>query len=790
MKFSEQWLREWVNPEIDTATLVSQLTMAGLEVDDVIPVAPAFSGVVIGQVLSTEPHPDADKLSVCRVSDGREQLQVVCGAANVRAGLKVPFATIGAVLPGDFKIKKAKLRGVESNGMLCAAEELGLASSSDGLLELPEDAPVGTSLRDFLGLDDVTIDIDLTPNRSDCLSILGLAREVGVLNGVPFLAPAIDPVPAVHDRVFPVMVADALACPRYLGRVVSGVDLSRPSPQWLQERLRRSGLRSIDAVVDVTNYVMLELGQPMHAFDLDELAGGIVVRPACDGEKLVLLDGQEVCLRRDTLVIADESRALAVAGVMGGASSGVSAETRNIFLECAFFSPLLIAGKARSYGLHTDSSHRFERGVDFELQHRAIERATALLLEIVGGQPGPVIDVVAKDHLPAVRSVTLRAARLRQLLGADIPSDRVEEILERLGLTPIEKRGDGWTYRVPSFRFDIGIEPDLIEEVGRIHGYDKLPKTKTHGAMMLRRQHESVTPLSTLADRLVALGYQEAITYSFVDETVQKQIDPESELIRLANPISSDMSVMRTSLLPGLLGALRYNQNRQQSRVRLFESGLRFQYQQGVIQQTRMLAGLAAGPVDKESWANETRPIDFYDVKADLESLLWSIDPEINFVKGHHAALHPGQCAEIVKQGVVIGHLGAIHPKLQNSLDINGPVYLFELCLDQAVHGQVPHFNEVSRYPEVRRDLAVILGANVGYAELERAVLGSAGNDLSEVTVFDVFSGANIGDGMKSVALRLTWQRTDRTLQDDDVNQSFEKVIAALSDKFDAKLRS
>ncbi len=791
MKFSEQWLREWVNPSIDSDALVAQLTMAGLEVDEVSPVAAKFSGVIVGEVLATERHPDADKLTVCQVSDGQSSVQVVCGAANVRPGLKVPFATIGAELPGDFKIKKAKLRGVESNGMLCAAVELGLEDDSDGLFELLADAPVGQSLRDYLALDDRCIDVDLTPNRSDCLSIRGLAREVGVLNGLPVQAPAITAVPASHQETFPVSVLAAEACPRYLGRVIKNVDLSKPSPLWLQERLRRSGLRSIDAVVDVTNYVMLELGQPMHAFDLQQLQGSIVVRYAEAGETLKLLDGQTLTLRPDTLLIADQQKALALAGIMGGEDSGVSTQTRDIFLECAFFNPLSIAGKARSYGLHTDSSHRFERGVDYELQQQAVERATALLLEIVGGEPGPISEALAAEQLPQTRTVTLRAARLKQLLGADIPAGRVEDILQRLGLSLKDKTDAAWTFEVPSYRFDISIEPDLVEEVGRINGYDNLPKTQTQGGLALRAHEESVRPVSLLADRLVSRGYQEAITYSFVDEGVQRQIDPAADLIRLANPISSDMGVMRTSLWPGLLGALRYNQNRQQNRVRLFETGLRFvRNAQGEIEQTRMLAGVASGSVQSEGWANTRRALDFYDVKADLEALLLPIDAAVSFVKGSHPALHPGQCAAIEKSGQCIGYLGAIHPKLQKSLDLDGPVYMFELCLNLAVHGQVPHFTEVSKYPEVRRDLAAVISENLGYAELEQAVKDSAGSDLIDVTVFDVFTGGSIGEGLKSVALRLTWQRADRTLQDDDVNKSFDAVVATLSEKFGAKLRS
>jgi len=790
MKFSEQWLREWVNPSIDTDTLLSQITMAGLEVDGVEPVAGEFSGVIIGEVLSVDKHPEADKLSVCQVSDGSETYQVVCGADNVRTGLKVPFAKIGAVLPGNFKIKKAKLRGLESYGMLCAESELGLADSSEGLMELAKLAPTGECIRDFLGLDDQMIEVDLTPNRSDCLSISGLAREVGVLNKVSVKQPDAVPVSAVMSETFPIRLEDSGGCPKYLGRVIKGVDVSRPTPLWMKEKLRRSGLRSIDPVVDVTNFIMLEQGQPMHAFDLDRLSGSIVVRRADENEKLNLLDGQEVCLRNDTLVIADENSALAIAGIMGGEASGVRPETRNIFLECAFFNPVAIAGKARSYGLHTDSSHRFERGVDYQLQQDAIERATQLLIDIVGGEPGPVTEQSDASHLPNSGTVRLREHKVESLLGVKIATAEIEEILTRLGLEIVERESGAWVFKVPSYRFDIAIEPDLIEELARIYGYNNLPRTTAMGSLTLQPHDEALFDVEYLADRLVSLGYQEAITYSFVEASLQQQINPKEKSIALANPISSDLAEMRTSLWPGLLKALAYNQNRQQSHVKFFETGLKFVKSEEGIIQSRMLSGVVSGPAHSENWCNDKRPIDFFDVKANLESLLYPIDPGVHFEKAENAALHPGQSAQIVKQGEVIGYLGAVHPKLQKNLDLNGPVYMFELCLEKTVQGQVPHFSEVSKFPEVRRDLAILIDSDVSYSEVEAVVRKNAGNDLVGLLAFDVYSGSHLDDGIKSLGLGLIWQRVDRTLNDEEITRTFEEIVSALSARFDAKLRS
>lgn len=791
MKFSEQWLRTWVNPQVSRDELVARLSMAGLEVDSVTPVAGAFSGVVVGEILAAEPHPDADKLRVCQVSNGGETFQVVCGAPNARPGIKIPFAMIGAELSGDFKIKKAKLRGVESFGMLCSASELQISEENAGLLELPADAPVGTSIRDYLNLDDASIEVDLTPNRGDCLSLAGLAREVGALYAAPVSRPAIQPVPAVHDQQLPVEVLASSACPRYLGRVIRNVDLSRPTPAWMVERLRRSDVRSIDPAVDVTNYVMLELGQPMHAFDLAQIQGGIRVRFADAGERLVLLDGQEIELRPDTLVIADHQRPLAIAGVMGGEHSGVSAQTRDLFLEAAFFDTIAIAGKARSYGLHTDSSHRFERGVDHDLAREALERATALLLDIVGGEAGPVTEVMDTAQLPNVAPVTLRAERIRQMLALDLPAAEVERLLRALGLS-VQAGGEGqWQVGIPSHRFDLSIEVDLIEELARLYGYNRLPVRYPQARLAPQPRSEATTELEQVRRLLVARGYQEAITFSFIDPKWFELFHPGETPLALANPISSDLAVMRASLWPGLVKALQHNLNRQQGRVRLFESGLRFVGQLDGLRQESMLAGVICGSRQPEGWANGRDVVDFYDLKADVEALLGSAGSHasIRFVAGEHAALHPGQTAHVERDGRLIGVLGALHPELAAHLGLDQPVYLFELLLSDVLAGYVPQFRELSRFPEVRRDLALLVNREVPAADMLELIRRHAGEHLTDLRLFDVYQGKGVDPQSKSVAVGLTWQHPSRTLTDDEVNENVQAIMTSLAERFQATLR-
>jgi len=790
MKFSEQWLREWVNPDINTQELMDQITMAGLEVDSFERVAGDFTGVVVGEVLSVEPHPDADRLRVCQVSDGKGTVQVVCGAPNVRAGLKAPFAVVGAVLPGNFRIKKAKLRGQPSEGMLCSESELGISDNHDGLMELPGDAPTGADLAGYLQLNDVAIDVDLTPNRSDCLSIRGLAREVGVLNNLPVEAPAIEPVEAVHSEVPDIRVEAPEGCPRYLGRILRNVNLQADTPLWMKERLRRSGIRSIDPAVDVTNYVMLELGQPMHAFDRDEIQGGIVVRMARAGEKLVLLDGREVELTGDTLVIADHEKPIAIAGVMGGEHSGVSGKTRDLLLEAAYFDPVTLAGKARQYGLHTDASHRFERGVDYNLARDAMERATRLLMDIVGGEPGEIVEVASAAHLPEERSIDLRAQRLNDVLGLAIERTRVEEILTRLGLHIEKLLRDGWRVSVPSYRPDLSIEEDLIEEVGRIYGYNNLPVTEPFGSLSFRPREEARRPVSVIRNYFVNRGYQEAITYSFVDPAIQKLVNPGQEGIALANPISADLSVMRTTLWSGLLRTLAYNQNRQQSRIRLFETGLRFRQDGDQIEQRPMLAGVVAGNQYPENWANGRREADFFDLKGELEGLFRVLGVSVSWLPGQHPALHPGQTAELVCDGESVGWVGTLHPQVQKNLELNGTILLFELFLDSVVTGYVPNFKEFSKFPEVRRDLAIIIGNQVTFAEVERVARKHAGEYLTALRVFDVYAGEGVGEGNRSLALSLFWQHPERTLNEDEVHSLFNGVIDALKEELGAILRS
>jgi len=790
MKFSEQWLREWVNPANDTQALMDQITMAGLEVDGFEPVAGAFSGVVVGHVVSVAPHPDADKLRVCQVSDGNSEVQVVCGAPNVRDGLKVPFAVVGAVLPGNFKIKKAKLRGQPSTGMLCSGSELGLSDDHDGLMELPADAPVGEPLDRFLKLNDVTIDVDLTPNRSDCLSIKGIAREVGVLNSLVVEGPEIRAVEAAHSEVPNIAVRAPEGCPSYIGRILRNVDLSVPTPLWMQEKLRRCGVRSIDAAVDVTNYVMLELGQPMHAFDRDEIEGGIVVRMAKADEKLVLLDGQEVTLTADTLIIADHAKPIAIAGVMGGEHSGVSSKTRDLVLEAAYFDPITLAGKARHYGLHTDASHRFERGVDYKLARDAMERATTLLMDIVGGEPGEVVEVASDNDLPDERSIDLREQRVADVLGVEIDRTTVEEILTRLGLHIDKLLKHGWRVHVPSFRPDISIEEDLIEEIGRIYGYNNLPVTEPRGSLGLRPEPEAVRPVSAIQNYFVDCGYQEAITYSFVDPKVQALVNPDDEGISLANPISADLSVMRTSLWSGLLKTVAYNQNRQQPRIRLFETGLKFRKDGDAIDQQPMLAGVVVGNQLSENWANGRRTADFFDVKGELQSLFRMLGVEIQFALGHHPALHPGQTAELTRDGTHVGWLGTLHPQVQKKLELNGTILMFELFLNSVVSGYVPNFKDISKFPEVRRDLAIIIGSDVGFADVERVAKKHAGGTLTALRAFDVYEGESLGEGNRSLALSLFWQHPERTLNEEEVHTLFNGVIDALKGELGATLRS
>jgi phenylalanyl-tRNA synthetase beta chain len=794
MKFSESWLREWVNPEITTDELTHQITMAGLEVDDVLPVAGEFNGVKVGQVVECGQHPDADKLRVTKVDVGEEDLlDIVCGAPNCRQGLKVAVATVGAVLPGDFKIKKAKLRGQPSFGMLCSFTELGIDVESDGIMELPQDAVIGTDFREFLGLNDVTVDVDLTANRADCFSIRGLAREVGVLNREDVTEPAVETVaPAIDDKISIEVKAPA-ACPRYLGRVVKNVNVAADTPIWMQEKLRRCGIRSIDPIVDITNYVLLEQGQPMHAFDLAKLEGGIVVRMAEQGEKLTLLDGTEAELNADTLVVADHNKALALAGIFGGEGSGVNSETKDILLECAFFAPDSIRGRARSYGLHTDSSMRYERGVDYALQSSAMERATQLLVEICGGEVAPVVVAESEADLPKPNTVTLRRTKLDNLLGHPIASDEVVEILTRLGLT-VEITEEGWTATAPTWRFDIAIEQDLIEEIGRIYGYDNIPNQAPSADLKMNEYKEADQPMKRVRDLLVDRGYHEAITYSFVEPEQQKLVVPDVEPLMLPFPISAEMSAMRLGLIQGLLNTVVHNQKRQQPRVRLFEQGLRFipdnTAENGMRQET-MLAGVIAGTRSDEHWDIDSNTVDFFDLKGDLEAILelTANEKAYSFKSAKHPALHPGQAAAIVVGGKEVGVIGTVHPELERKFGLNGRTIVFEIEWSAINSRVLPEAVAVSKFPANRRDIAVVVNDDVASGDIINTCLEAGGEFLTDAKLFDVYKGQGVEDGKKSLAIALTLQSIERTLEDADIAGAVDAIVAAVSERFDATLR-
>jgi phenylalanyl-tRNA synthetase beta chain len=790
MQISEAWLRSYVNPSISSEKLIEQLTMAGLEVGSVEPAAAIFSGVVVGEVLSIQQHPDADRLRICQVDVGQEEsLQIVCGASNVRVGLKIPAALCGAVLPGNFNIKKSKLRGVESLGMLCSEKELGLAADANGLMELSSDAPVGIDIRDYLSLNDFIIEVDLTPNRADCLCVEGLAREVALLNKMDWSITKVNKTVIGHQDTLKVTVEDTTACPRYLGRLIKNVNPKAITPLWMQERLRRSGLRSLGPLVDVTNYVLLELGQPLHVFDANKLSGDITVRRAKTNESLLLLNNEVVTLDNEALVIADDQKALALAGVMGGNDSAVSDVTQSLFLECAFFTPLAIAGKARRYGLHTDSSHRFERGVDATLQDRAIDRATQLIIDIAGGSAGPITVVSTQENIPKRSSVLLRRQKIEKILGINFTDEYIVDLFQRLGMT-IQAEAEGWQVVPPGFRFDIGIEADLIEEIARIYGYNNLPRSSLSMRSELTTATETLLDIDRVKDLLVDRGYQEAITYSFVDEDIQKNVIPNDELIRLKNPISSEMAVMRTTLWCGLLKAALYNTNRQQTRVRLFESGLRFVKQNGETHQQKMLAGLVLGTAYSEQWTEKSRKVDFYDVKADIQAMFALAGCEVNFHSATHVSLHPGQTAQIVTlDGQIIGWLGMLHPNLEKKLGFDTQVFLFELDQNIMLNKRISVFKSLSKYPSVRRDLALIVDEVITASEIINCVKKSTGPVLQDVIIFDVYRGKGIEEGKKSMALSLVIQDDTQTLTDSEIDAIVSRLLLLLANEKNAKLR-
>jgi phenylalanyl-tRNA synthetase beta chain len=794
MRISLQWLGEWLRGALPAPkALAHRLTMAGLEIEAVEAAAPPLPGVVVGHIIACEKHPNADTLSVCMVDSGAGTLQIVCGAPNARAGLKAPLATIGATLPGGLEIRKAKLRGVESSGMLCSARELGLDEDASGLLELPADLPVGAPLVEALHLDDTILEINLTPNRGDCMSVQGVAREVAALTGLQLTGPEIAAHPAASGETFPVDLNPGAGCVRFASRVIRGIDPQAPSPGWMQERLRRAGLRPISAAVDVTNYVMLELGQPTHAYDLRELDRGIVVRRARERETLKLLDGREITMDPSVLVIADRGKPLGLAGVMGGDHSGIGDDTCDVLLEVAFFQPDVIAGRGRRYGLVTDASQRFERGVDYTLQVRAIERATALLCGCAGGVAGPTQIAELADELPASRQVSLRPDRARLVIGADITDAAMRASLEGLGMSVSPRDGAAWSVSPPPWRFDVSIEEDLIEEIARLHGFDNVPEVVQPARVSIAPRTETRVHDEEVADILVERGYHEAITYAFIDPSLQEAFEPGSPSLTLTNPISAELATMRASLWPGLVSALASNQRRQQSRVRLFELGRKYlvSKDESTLREVAVVAGLAAGPALPEQWGSVRTAVDFYDVKADIEALLRATRDfsAFRFEPSMHPALHPGQSARILREGAPVGWVGRLHPELEKRLDLTYSAVVFEVETGPGLRAAVPHFAEVSRFPAVRRDLAIVVDESVPVQQLLDRVQSAAGEVLRDVILFDIYRGAGIENGRKSVAIGLNLQDVSRTLTDEDTDAIVARVVTDLERECSATIR-
>ncbi|MDO8813050.1 MAG: phenylalanine--tRNA ligase subunit beta [Gallionella sp.] len=780
MKFSENWLRTWVNPALSSDELGHVLTMAGLEVEGMEAVAPAFNNVVVAEVIEVLKHPNADRLNLCQVNVGEASpLTIVCGAANVVVGVKVPCARIGALLPGDFSIKQAKVRNVESFGMLCSEKELGLAEESSGLWLLPIDAPVGKMLREYLELDDKLFTLKLTPNRSDCSGMVGIAREVAALTGSTLKQLCIEIQPVTLSEQLPVNVAEAQACPLYCGRMVRGVNAAAPTPAWMLRRLERSGLRSISAAVDITNYVMLEMGQPLHAFDMAKLSGGITVRKARNGEELTLLNEREVKLDEEVLVIADDARVLALAGIMGGQGSGVETATRDVFLESAFFNPDAIAGRARRFGLATDSSFRFERGVDFAATRQALERATQLLLDICGGSAGVVSEV--RGQMPKREAIALRRSRVARVLGISLDNSQIADLFTRLQFE-FTANGDDFWVTPPSFRFDLSIEADLIEELARLHGYDNIPALAPQAALTMLPYSESQRPLARIQQILVARDYQEIVSYAFVDVQVERELCGNESPVALQNPIASNLAVMRSSLIGGLVGALRFNLNRNQARVRLFEAGACFaranaKENDGYVQ-SQQLSGIVYGAAQLEQWGAAAKPVDFYDVKADVEALF--APQQLRFVAATHPALHPGRSAQIYCGARMVGWIGELHPHWQQQYDMAQAAVWFEVELGALTGTVVPHMSEIAKFLPVRRDLAVLVDEAATVQTLLDAMQRADVPYLQEISLFDVYRGKGVEQGKKSLAFRVLLQDTKKTLADSEIESSIALLVGVM----------
>ncbi len=784
MQFSERWLRSLVRTDRSMQDLGHALTMAGLELEALQPVAPAFQGVVVADILTAERHPDADRLQVCTVRTGEgAPLTVVCGAPNARVGLKTACALVGAKLP-ELEIRQARVRGVDSFGMLCSAKELGISLEADGIMELPADAPVGADLRAYLHLDDHLITLKLTPNRGDCLSLTGIAREVAALTGAERVAVDCTPVQASRPDTHPVIVEAPEACPVYCGRVLRGLDPEARTPDWMSERLARSGLRPIHPVVDVTNYVLLELGQPMHAFDLARLQGSVRVRWAQDGEPLALLDGQTVRLDANSLVIADDRGPLALAGIMGGAASGVTAATRDVFLEAAHFTPAALADRARRYGLSTDSSYRFERGVDPRLPRQAMERATRLILDICGGEAGEI--VVAGPGVPARTRIAFRPARARRLLGVEVTEEEMRAILDRLGMD-VSSQGETWQVLPPSWRFDLEIEVDLIEEVARLRGYAHIPAAAPRAAHSLLPASERLRSESEIKNLVSTIGYQEVVTYSFISSEQHDDFNIEKDRITLRNPIAAQMDVMRGSLMPGLVQTLRHNLNHGQERLRVFEMGRCFLGRDADSQPLR-LAGLAYGSAWPEQWAAPQRWVDFFDLKADVEALFWPARPQ--FRTDTHPALHPGQTARVWLGGEAVGWVGSLHPRLAQKYGFARSPLLFELDCAALSSRTLPRHRGISRFPAVRRDIAVVVDSDLAVGEILEAVREALPATVTEFELFDVYQGKGVDPGKKSLAFRMLLQHTEKTLTESEIDAAVSRVLAFLSERFNAALRA
>ncbi len=780
MQFSYDWLKTWVSPNLNADEMAHMLTMAGLEVEEVESAAPEFSGVVIGEVKSVEKHPDADRLNITQVDAGTgELLQIVCGAPNVQVGIKVPCALPGAVLPGNFKIKPTKMRGQTSNGMLCSSKELGLPEDGvDGLLILPADATVGTTIREFLSLDDKMMTLKITPNRADCLSIKGLAREVVALTQCEANPVVISKTPVTSTKTQAVRIDAPADCGRFITRVIEQVNPQAPTPDWMKQRLARSGIRSISALVDIGNYVMIELGQPMHVFDVDKLSGSIILRRANNGEELVCLNDKTVSLSDNTLVVADEAGALSIAGLMGGAASAVGDETRNIVLEAAFFTPETIAGKSRQYGFGSDSSFRFERGVDNALQADAIERASELILNICGGQAGAHTEVTGE--LPVANQVEVRLSRVEKILGVSIQASQIESILSHLGLNPVATE-EGFVVTQPSFRFDIEIEADIIEEIGRVYGYENIPDNYTSGQLSMIKLPETQKPRFAIYQHLAARGYQEVVSYAFVDDHWEQDFADNQHPIRLKNPLAAHMSVMRSTLIGGLIEILQNNLNRKQSRVRVFEIARVFSKQaNGECVQNERIGGLMYGAIKPEQWGEPSRSADFYDIKADVESLL--AGQTVECVKGSHPALHPGRTAEIHLNGKVIGFVGELHPQWQQKYDLAQAPLLFELDLDAVLAKDKAAYQTVSKFQAVRRDLAFTLPENTTHDELLTALRSVKSQLIQEISVFDVYRGIGLPENTKSMAVKVILQDQESTLTDEVLEPLIAKLLKAAAD--------